>query len=313
MIITVTPNPGLDRTIAVSRLAFDEVLRAQSVRLDWGGKGFNVSRALKALGADSVAIGFLGGATGNRLQHGLANEGIEVDAVPILQETRVCTVIRQIGSDRHVKVNEPGPVVCEAEVSGLVERVKSRARSGDWCVLSGSLPPGAPASLYARLVDALSSTGARVVLDTSGQPLRLGVRQAPFVIKPNRLELAELASPLLQATSGGECDVVDAAIHLVQQGIGLVAVSLDRDGARLVSSSRVVWARPPSVRISCAVGAGDALVAGMLWALWRELPLDEVARWAVAAGTVAAAKPGVGFGSLDEVREMCTRVCVTCT
>jgi len=300
LIVTVTLNPALDRTLSVSRIAFNEVVRAVSSRLDWGGKGFNVSRALRALGAESVAMGLVGGATGRALERGLNGMGIATDLVQIAGETRTNTVIVEAGGGRYLKVNEAGPTVRREEWETFRSRVCARARPGDLWVLSGSLPPGAPPDFYAQLVALLQERGAKVLLDTGGGPLRLACEAGPYLVKPNVVEAEEVTGREI----GSDADAREAAAFFLQLGVGLVALSLGDEGLLLTSEREVVRARPPRVRVCNPVGAGDSLLAGVAWALERGLPLEEAARWGVAAGTAAAMCEGVSVGTQADVEAL---------
>lgn len=304
MIVTVTPNPVLDRTLTVSKLVFDEVARARKVREDWGGKGFNVSRAVQALGGESVALGFLGGAVGQKLKSGLEGLGIRVRSLSIQGENRTNVVITEAETGRYIKVNEPGPEILPSEIAAFYELVDNLARTGDIFALCGSLPPGVSPDFYAQLTVRLHAAGAKVLLDTSGEALRRGIRAKPDVIKPNDREAAALLG--MPVTSPAEA--ARAVDNLVNMGITSVALSLGAEGLLLAEGDARVWARPPVVQARNPVGAGDALVAGMLWALARNLDVPAVARWGVASGTAAAALEGVSFGIQPEVAALVQRV-----
>lgn len=303
MIITVTPNPVLDRTITVPALAFNDVLRATAVRLDWGGKGFNVSRALLALGAESVAMGFVGGATGDMLEAGLRGQGITTDFVRIDGETRTNVVIAE-PSGRHIKANEAGPTVPRAAQEALFAVLRARLQPGDTCVMAGSLPPGVDADFYAELVQLVHAAGALSVLDASGEALRRGVAARPNVVKPNALEAAQLTGAPVQTVA----DAVAACRAISAQGVSMVALSLGADGLLLSDGARIVHAQPPAIEEVINVGAGDALVAGLVWAQAEGLTLSDIARWGVACGTAAAQKPGVDFGTKAEVAAVAAQV-----
>ena len=304
MIVTVTLNPCLDRTLTVPRLAVDEVIRATDARLDWGGKGFNVSRALQALGGESLALGLVGGAAGELVARGLAGLGITADLVPIAGETRTNTVITEARSGRYVKVNEPGPAVQPAELAAFLDRVRARLQPGDLWVLSGSLPSGLPCGIYARLVELVQAGGARALLDTSGEPLRLGYAARPYLVKPNAVEAAEMIGRPVRSAA----DALAAARTLLGQGIEVIALSLGAVGLLLASGRQAVHVRPPRIQARTPVGMGDALLAGLAWALERGLPLAEIARWGVATGTAAARREGVGAGTRAEVEALYEQV-----
>jgi 1-phosphofructokinase family hexose kinase len=298
VIITITLNPSLDRTLAVPQLAWNEVLRATASRLDWGGKGFNVSRALKALGTDSLAMGLMGGDTGERLERGLRALGIDTDLVPIAGETRTNTVVAEEARERYLKVNEPGPAVRADELSAFLDRVRARLRPGDLWVLAGGLPPGAPPDYYTQLIGLIQKGGSRPLLDTSGEPLRLGCAAGPYLVKPNVAEAEELTGQEIRSAA----DALRAARLCLGQGVVLVALSMGAAGLLLAAEGQAVHAVPPCVRVRVPVGTGDALLAGLTWALEKGRPLAEMARWGVAAGTAAAMREGVGMGTAQEVQ-----------
>ncbi|MBX0330972.1 1-phosphofructokinase [Oscillochloris sp. ZM17-4] len=302
MIYTVTLNPALDRELLVPSLEDQEMLRASEVRVDYGGKGFNVSRMLAALGAPSVALGFVGGFTGAALRAGLEGLGIATDLTPIAGETRTNVSIVSADQGRVIKVNEPGPPVSAEEIGALLGRVRALARPGDWWVLAGSLPPGAPPAIYAEIIAAAQAAGGRAVLDTSGAALRSGLAARPFLVKPNGEEAAALTG--LPVGDRAQARVAAAAIS----GPEWVAISLGADGA-LISGAGGYWhASSPPVRLANPVGAGDALVAGLVWRLSLGDPPGEALRWGVACGAAAAASPGTGQGSPAQVADLAGRV-----
>ena len=307
MIYTVTLNPSLDRTLIVPRLELNDVLRAQETRLDWGGKGFNVSRALLALGESSTAMGFVGGETGRRMEAGLNTLGIPTDFVYTAAESRTNIVIMEAGTGQHIKVNEKGPAASPLEQEALFVKVGQKAQPGDFWLFCGSLPPGVEPDFYARLIQQVQNRGAKACLDTSGPALRLGLQARPFLIKPNRSEAEELAEVQLKI----EADLCRAAGSFMQQGVQHAAISLGGEGLWLSARTQAaiinVHAHPPAVDIQNPTGAGDALLAGLLWALQNGWKLEEAARWGVATGTSAALKAGVEFGSRQEVEEIYAR------
>jgi 1-phosphofructokinase family hexose kinase len=304
LIVTVTPNPALDRTLTVPRVLFNQRIRATAVRLDWGGKGFNVSRALQALGIESIAMGFVGGAVGQQIERGLANLGIATDFIYTAGETRTNTVIINSDTGQYIKVNEAGPTVKAEEVALLLDRVHERARPGDLWGLSGSLPPGVPVDLYAQLIAIVEANGATALLDSSGAPLRLGCAARPYLVKPNKVETQEMIGRDINS----EADAISATEFFLDQGVALVALSLGADGLLLASRQETVWARPPNVRVRNPVGAGDALLAGVAWAVQRGLSLEEIARWGVATGTAAALHEGISVGARAEVEALYDRI-----
>ncbi|MFF4557624.1 1-phosphofructokinase [Streptomyces sp. NPDC001422] len=261
MILTVTPNPSLDRTYEVPALDRGEVIRATGERVDPGGKGVNVSRAVAAAGRRTVAVLPLGGAPGALVAELLAAQGIEVAPVPVAGATRSNISVAEPDGTL-TKINAPGPDLSAAEAELLLETVRRAHRPGDtgWITCCGSLPGGLAPSWYAELVARAHTVGARIALDTSGPALLAALRERPDVVKPNAEELAAAVGRPL-ATVG---DAVKAAEELRAMGAGAVLASLGADGQVLVDAAGTWFgsARVDTVRSN--VGAGDSSLAGFL-------------------------------------------------
>lgn len=290
MIITLTPNPSIDRTVGFRELHRGSVNRASSSRIDPGGKGVNVSRALTAQGASTVAVLPEGGPEGRLMAALLDDAGVARRGVPIRESVRLnITAVEPDGTT--TKLNEPGPHLDEGEIRALLAAVGSAVGTAEgpvWVVGCGSLPPGAPVDLLARLVGSAREAGARVAVDTSGAPLRPAVDALPDLIKPNRVELEELVGAEL-VTLGA---VIDAAGDLVAGGVGAVAVSLGRDGAVLVDPEGATHAVATIGAPRSTVGAGDCLLAGLLHDLSAGRPAAEALHTGVLWGAAAVTLPG---------------------
>jgi 1-phosphofructokinase family hexose kinase len=304
MIYTVTLNPALDRELTVPTLIFDEVLRAAESRVDCGGKGFNVSRMLSALGAPSIALGFAGGHTGEMLRDGLTALGVDTDFVWIAGETRTNISVVAAGHEHHIKVNEAGPSITADEQAALRARVLERARHGDWWVLAGSLPPGVALTFYADLIRDIQAAGARVLLDTSGAALRHGCAAQPFLAKPNAAEVGELTNISVMS--------INQALAAAQalSGIPNLVISMGAAGALLVHAGHGWLATPPAIQQRNPIGAGDSLVAGLVWGLSQGYTLTETLSWGVACGAATAAHAGTAVGAYAEVAEIVRQVAV---
>lgn len=299
MIYTVTLNPALDKEYQVPKLIIDEIMRMDQLQIDFGGKGFNVSRMLKSLGAESSALGFVGGHTGEIIEEGLRGLGIRVDLTSIDGETRTNTSIVGTTDGHHVKINEKGPDVSESEINSLLVKIKKLVRSGDFWVLAGSLPNHVPDDIYARIIRQINRAGAFAILDTSGDPLRLGIQEKPFLVKPNIHELNFLLGKDLNDKS--DLPVVVAELHT--QDVPNVLVSLGEDGAFLSTSGEFWFGKPPEISVQNPVGAGDAMVAGLIWRLSIGDTIGAALPWSIACGTAAANQPGTGMPSLAVVEE----------
>lgn len=310
MIYTITLNPAVDRELTVDRFAYNSVLRATSWQVDYGGKGFNVSRMLLRLGAPSVALAFAGGKSGELLHDGLAALGITTSFVPVPDETRTNVSIVSETEDKYIKVNEPGPTITSAAQRAMLARIQALASPGDWWVLAGSLPPGVPANFYARIITLLREAGARPVLDSSGEPLRTGTQAAPELVKPNDVELRELTGMPTDTLP----QILEAAramqeVSLRQSTLApAVVVSLGSRGALAVpppdSDQDISLVHAPVITERNPTGAGDSLVAGLIWGLERQLPLAEALTWGVACGAAAASISGTGLGTREQVRAL---------
>ncbi len=303
MILTVTPNPSLDRTLRVPVVEVGEVLRATSTRVDAGGKGINVSRALCAQGATTQAVFPVGGADGAQLVTLLAASALAVEPVNVGAATRSnVTLVDDSGAT--TKINAAGEPLTAGEVEALLGAVRSAvAVTGATTVVgAGSLPDGVDIDFYVRLGQLCAAAGARLVLDTSGEPLVQAVKAgAPHLVKPNEKELAELVGHDLRTVG----EVVVAAREVIAQGAAEVLVSLGPHGALLVSATQSWWAGGTALVPMSTVGAGDVTLAGYLHD--GDAAPAERLRTAVAWGRAAVRLPGSAVPDasqihLDDVR-----------
>ena len=304
MIYTLTLNPAVDRELAVEEIVFDTVLRASEWRVDCGGKGFNVARMLQSLGTSSVALGFAAGKSGELLDDTLQSLGIETDFVWVGGETRTNVSIVSTDHAHHVKVNEPGPTVSETDLAKLVQKVRGLARPDDGWVLAGSLPPGAPPTFYAEIITILQSAGARVFLDTSDEALRQSCPVKPFLVKPNAAEAQELTG--LPINTPAEIAAVGAAIQAM--GPVNVIISLGKQGALLVNGQKAWLAASPEIVEHNPIGAGDSMVAGLVWGLSQGHSMPEALCRGIACGAATASQGGTAVGSLAQVNELLSQV-----
>ncbi|MFG2979859.1 1-phosphofructokinase [Streptomyces sp. NPDC048258] len=259
MILTVTPNPSLDRTYEVRSLDRGEVLRATGARVDPGGKGVNVSRAVAAAGFRTTAVLPLGGASGTLLAELLVARGVDVTAVSIAGRTRSNVSIAEPDGTL-TKINAPGPELTPEESALLLDTVRTCSAGPAWIACCGSLPRGTGPGWYADLVARAHEAGARTALDTSGPALPAALPARPDVIKPNAAELAEaVGRPLFTLA-----DVVKAAEEIRSLGAGAVLASLGADGQLLVSAEGAYYGTAPVGTVRSDVGAGDASLAGFL-------------------------------------------------
>ena len=305
MIVTLTLNPSLDRSIEVGKLVVGDVNRATSAHLDPGGKGVNVSRALLANGVASRAVVPCGGDEGGQLIRLLVAEGVDVRAVPIAGNTRSNITLTEPDGTT-TKINEPGPQLSSAEFSAVIHQVLTACGNHGVVVACGSAPPGLPVDAFAEFCKRIRDAGLRLVVDTSGPALRAAATAGATLVKPNREELAEVVGRPL----GSLKDVIEAAQELRSWGAGAVLASLGADGAVLVGNQGVVAGDAPVDRPRSSVGAGDALLAGFIAAGGAEnhdgvghRALAEALAWGAAAVSLPGSRmPGPADLRRDDVR-----------
>lgn len=304
MIYTLTLNPAVDRELTVQEMQFDTVLRAIESRVDFGGKGFNVSRLLKSLGAQSTAVGFLAGKAGEVLHDGLQALGIGAEFVWVPGETRTnVSIVTQAGG-HYIKVNEKGPLVDESRQDELLKKIAMLAKPGDWWVLAGSLPPGCADGFYARIVAILNNCGAKTLLDTTGESLRLGCAERPYLVKPN----AEEAHALTHMPVNRPAEIVAVAAELRKMGAQNVIISLGKAGALLQTSEGTWLTHSPKIQEKNPIGAGDSMVGGLVWSLSNGLSIKDALGWGVASGAATASLSGTEVGSQELINHLFAHV-----
>ncbi|MFZ3070641.1 MAG: 1-phosphofructokinase [Anaerolineaceae bacterium] len=307
MIFTVTLNPAVDRELTVRQIEYDEVLRATEARVDFGGKGFNVSRILVGMGVETVAVGFLGGRAGELLQDGLSFLGIGTDFVWVPGETRTNVSIVTQANDHYIKVNEKGPLIDPGKQIELLDKIDSLVQTGDWWVLSGSLPPGVTADFYAKIVRVLNVHHAMALLDTGEEALRLGLRENPFLVKPNASEAHVLTGMPVEANE--EVKAVATAIR--EMGAQNVVISMGKQGAMLQTSDGTWLTHSPKIKEKNPIGAGDSMVGGLVYALSKGYSVKEALGWGVASGAATASLPGTQVGTLPLIESLLPEVVFT--
>lgn len=307
-VVTVTLNPAIDLTAAVDRLTLGAVQRARSAQSNVGGKGINVAGCLADWHVPVAACGLLGRFNDDAFVEFFAEKGILDRCLRAPGETRTNIKIADLATGTTTDVNLPGLAVDAGRIAAVWASVVELVDEGTPVVLAGSLPEGVPSDTWARMVADLAAEGVRTVLDTSGAPLAAalgaGAERLPYAVKPNRSELEALLGRPLPQTA----DLVAAARALVGRGVGLVVVSLGADGALFVTAEAALAARLPAKQVLSTVGAGDAMVAGMVAALVEASSLERIARLAVAFATAKLDRIGPHLGSTAVVEDLAARV-----
>ena len=280
MILTLTANPSVDRTVFLDQLVLGSVNRSTRSWSEPSGKGVNVALALLAHGHPVRAAIPIGGSVGAQLRQMLNRAELDIIPVPVAGEIRSNVSLTQ-PDGTVTKINELGPKLSAAEADALAHAVQSHLDGVSWLVCGGSLPAGVPAAFYAALTEKVHQAGVKVVIDSSGEPLAASLAARPDLIKPNSHELAELARRDLHTLG----DVVDAAVDLRERGVGAVLASLGADGAVLVDDAGALHGEAPVDKVVSTVGAGDAMLAGFLAATnsGRVQQLRTALHWGAAA------------------------------
>lgn len=304
MIITVTLNPALDKTVILPGFAVNTVNRVSATRLDPGGKGINVSKVVKALGGKTLVLGILGGAAGGFIQAAIDEMSLPNDMVLTKEITRTNIKIIDPLLQTNTDINEAGSPVSEATLETVWHKLTHAVQPGDTVVFAGKNPPGMPDERLADWITRLHGKNVFSCVDTVGVPMRLAIDAKPDIIKPNREELSELMGRRL--TTDGE--VKEAAQELVRRGVGLVAASLGSEGAIFVTQNQALRAYAPKVPIVSTVGAGDAMMAALIHYTAAGCSLEETARRSIAVSAASVMCSGSQAPELDLILPLIDQV-----
>jgi len=297
MIVTLTLNPSLDRTLELDELVPGGVLRTAEPTLEPGGKGVNVTRALAANGVASIAVLPVGGGEGNELRTLLEIAGVRAHFVPVGGRTRSNITIAE-RSGIVTKLNEPGCALTSDDLATLIRVLRTIVTAGDWVVMSGSVPPGFSAEQITEIADALATLEVSLAIDTSGDALVASLAARPRLIKPNREELCEIVGTPV----GSIAEVISAATEVRDRGIDVVLVSLGSDGAVLVTPDATIVGESRVEKPRSTVGAGDSFLAGFLSKFTRdESDLESALLEALAWGAAATSLPGSAVPSPADI------------
>lgn len=300
MFYTMTLNPALDYNMTLQEFAAERVNRSVKEEIIPGGKGLMVSRMLKNLGVESVALGVVAGFTGQELTRLIQELGVKTDFVCLPSgRTRINV---KLWGDLEGEINAGGPECDEASLRALFEKLR-RLSAGDTLVLSGSVPGTLPKNIYVDMIKHVKERVSRIVVDTTGELLRSTLPYRPFLVKPNHFELGELYGVSLTTKE----DVSRYAKKLQDAGARNVLVSMAGDGAVLVAEDGSVWfGRAPEGQVVNTVGSGDSMVAGFLSAFEKTESYEEAFRQGIAAGSASAFS--AGLGTKDEVAALLSQV-----
>ena len=303
MILTLTINPAIDRTVTVDRLVFEDRAYIQDTVEVAGGRGINASQVVHAFGGKTRALLTAGGESGERMRKSLGGMGFPFEFVPVAAQSRINLTI----SDEQgltVKLNERGAALQARETAAIRDLVEARLPEARWLMICGSIQPGIRPHFYCELIELAKSHNVKVLLDTDGDALQHALEAKPAVISPNQPEAERLLGRALITRN----QFLEAIRRIHAMGPEAVVLSLGSRGAVGVSPEGVFEALPPRVDVVCPIGSGDALAAAFVWSMDRDKSFAESLRWGVAAGTATASLPGIKFPTLQQTRAIYKQV-----
>jgi 6-phosphofructokinase 2 len=304
-IVTLTLNPTVDVSYRIRKLVTDQKAHASETRYDPGGNGVNIARGLVSLGVHAHTCLITGGEIGALLTRLLANHAGYLHTVHVEGETRINCTLLQDDPPLQYEVDGVGPAVTEETMSDISDVFLQYAGNGIG-ILTGSIPPGVHSDVYAKLTRKLREQNARAVVDAQSKLLQAALPEHPYLIKPNRYELELLCGRKLPSVA----DVAREARILHREGVEHVCVSLGGEGALLVDDSGTYYAPSPHVNVISTVGAGDSMVAGLIFALTQGEDSVQVLRFGIACGSTTAATPGTRIFTESEATDLVSQISV---
>ncbi|MFO8019800.1 MAG: 1-phosphofructokinase [Promethearchaeia archaeon] len=303
MIYTVTLNPAVDRTIELDGIKLGDLNRVKSTRLDAGGKGINVSRVIHSLNGESIALGFLGGKNGGYILNEIKEMGISEEFIRIKDSTRMNIKALDTQTQQVTEFNEQGPFIQESELKELKILLAKKVKKEDFIVFSGSVPQNLSNSIYRNLIEVVPE-GAKVILDAAGSVLQEGIKVNPYLIKPNFHEFCRLTDIKSEEIS----ELLKAANHLKRKGPQTILLSMGEKGALYFGLGENFKIKPIDVEVKSTIGAGDALIAGFTYALFKNCSLQQALIKATACAAASISMEGTQPGSRNLVKSLESKV-----
>ena len=287
-IVTITFSPCIDKSTSVPSLSPEKKLRCTAPKLEPGGGGINVARAMQKLGGEAIAIFPSGGYTGKFFNHLLEKENVPSVIIETSSETRENIIVLDESTNNQYRFGMPGTELRENEWKQCLKAVEEISNA-EFIIASGSLPPGVPLNIYAQLARIAKNKNAKYIVDTSGEALKEAADEGVYLLKPNLGELSSLSG--IEKIDRGNVEEVAKEL-ILKNRCDVIVVSLGSEGALLVTKSETYWAIPPEVDRKSTVGAGDSMVAGIVYSLSRSMNLKQALQYGVACGTAATMHPG---------------------
>jgi len=303
-IVTLTFCPAIDKSTTVEKLLPEKKLSCSMPTYEPGGGGINIARAIHQLGGNALAVYPAGGCSGKTFQTLLKEESVPQICIPTKSHTRENLVVVETATARQYRFGMPGPPLSVQELENILSQI-SQLNNFTYLVVSGSVPHGLPVNLFQRLVEIVAKKEAKLVVDTAGDALKQAVDAGVFLIKPNLKELVALTSKPLKSRNS----IIQAAKQLIASGrCELIMVSMGYKGAMLITPDSVQALAAPKVKVKSTVGAGDSMLAGMLFSIANGIPLSDAFLYAVACGTAATLNPGTELCHASDVHDMAQKI-----
>ncbi|MBU3146119.1 1-phosphofructokinase [Clostridium sp. CF012] len=300
MIITVTLNPALDKTIEIDGFKIDTVNRIVATRVDAGGKGINVSKVIKELKYKSIALGFLGGSSGTQIKNYLDGLNIDNKFLTVKGETRTNIKIFDKVFNTHTDINENGPSLGQLDITNIKEKIMEYCNGDSIVVLSGSVPSGVSTSIYADIIKNIKTKGGKVILDAEGELLMKGIKAGPYMVKPNIDELEKA----FDISINNEDEVIETAKKILEYGVKYVVISLGAEGSIFISGNKIAKVKGVKVEVKSTVGAGDSMVAALAVAVQEDYSFEEAMKLACATSTANVMTEGTQTGRFVDIERL---------
>ena len=298
-IITLTLNPALDKSAKVDRIVPEQKLKCHSIQYQAGGGGVNISRVLNVLKVNNKCVFTSGGDTGLYLKNLLIEENINLINIPVHSWTRENLSIVDTQTELQYRFGMPGNELSNNEIELIKTIINNEVTENSILVLSGSLSEKMPTDLYVKLIKIVAGKNVKIIIDTSGKALMETIKETVYLIKPNQKELAQLAGKEFLSKKNQEA----FAMELVNsKKAKFVAVSLGARGAFLASSTGIVYRNTPSVKVKSTIGAGDSMVAGMVYAIQQGLSAVEILKWGVICGVATTMSEGTNLATRENIK-----------
>lgn len=306
MIITVTLNPALDKTIEIDQFKIDAVNRIVSTRVDAGGKGINVSKVIVELKHKSTALGFLGGSSGTQIKNYLEELNIDNNFLTVKGETRTNIKIFDKVFNTHTDINENGPSLGQQDITNMKEKIMEYCSDNSIVVLSGSVPGGVSTSIYGDIIKNVKSKGGKVILDAEGELLMQGIKAGPYMVKPNIDELEKAFGMSINS----EDEVIETAKKILEYGVKYVVISLGSEGSIFISCDKVAKVKGIKVEVKSTVGAGDSMVAALAVAVQEDYSFEEAIKLACATSTANVMTEGTQTGRFVDIERLKSEITI---